>query len=181
MASYITGLLVVVAALAPVTGGAESQRSDVRLTYPGRTWTLEVDLPGFEIGRLRQREEGRIVSVDAYEVEVGLLAEVELDRARPGETSEALLERTFKELRVTLPGEPVRIDRSFVGDIAVLDYRIELGASDGQSRRALHGFLVHDGVAVHLHLTQAQAPAVPSVTDPMDAAVRSMRVVEAPR
>jgi len=143
----------------PDDAGEARIEEPIGLSWPGREWTLRLRLPGFRHGEPRGDADGERILLRGFAEDSGLTLELTLSPAEPGEGPRELRERTWKRVRRGSAGLPRRGADRRRGDGAVLEYTLREMRGVRVDQRHVHLLLVHDGIAIDVHLSQPQYDA----------------------
>jgi hypothetical protein len=139
----------------------------LRLRWPGRSWEVLVDLPGFRAG-LRAPGDGAPYAI-ALHPETGVAASVSLLPAGPAHDAAACRERTLAALVQAFPR--LAVGRADGAGMARASY--ELVGRAGPEVHA-HAFLLREGICVNVHASKA-APE-PGDVDRLEAVLSTVRI-----
>jgi hypothetical protein len=174
----------------PEPGGAPATASDtpgfepdpsaatvpLAVAYPGRDWTVLVDLPGFQMFKPRSTEDGIGVIVLGEDPATGLVASVALRAAGEAPDARACRERALEGVRRAAPAlrelKLVEPDGTARASYVLHELR---GRPIRQDHA--HAFLARDGVCVNVHVSKAQ-PA-PEDAERIERILSSVRFGEA--
>jgi hypothetical protein len=173
--TILAGALLAV--MPSVTGRAEARGKDgpLELTYPGKSWSLFVKLPGCKMKRPRAYADGSGIMVEGLDKKTGMNVSIFLEKApRPGG---ARVCRDFYWSRVKDAPVPVHSGKvSFTerANMAIIDSVDPNLMGMNVSRKNVNAYLSHDGVWIDVHLSmmpygREQAPA-------FEAILRSVRI-----
>ncbi|WP_242340813.1 MULTISPECIES: hypothetical protein [unclassified Anaeromyxobacter] len=154
------------------TPDPEAETEPLSVAYPGRAFTVLVDLPGFEMFEPRPAEDGEGVLVLGRHPQSGLVASVTLRDAHGAADAGACRERILERIRKSAPDlrELALSDASGGARAAyVLD---ELRGRKIRQQHA-HLFLWREGVCVNVQVSKADPE--PEDTGRIDAILTSVR------
>jgi hypothetical protein len=146
----------------------------LRVTLPGRSWAVLVDLPGFEVARVAPGRAGPGVEhVVARSAETDVVASVLLTPAGGVRDAAGCRERALARIRASVPGlDDVR--RADGGGAAAVTY-VVAGAGGAPEWHA-HAFLWREAVCVGVHVSKAEPDQAD--VNRLDAILSSVRVAE---
>jgi len=135
--------------LEPVPGGLTVP---LRIAWPGKTWSVLVDLPGFEVGA-RKADEGRGPFVVGLHPATGIAASVTLAPSAASKDAEGCRDEALAVIAGHVPNlanvhhEGARVTYTIVG-----------AAGEGVVETHAHAFLHRDGLCANAHASK-MAPA----------------------
>lgn len=135
---------------------ADPPPAPVELTYPGKAWSLVLDLRDFEVGPPRTRSDGTRVSATALHEESGLVVSISLEEATSEGDALAYRARFWKQLKRAGPEGMRRVKRSERGEIALLEYVVPKVQGLELNQKNVHALLARDGVWIDVHLSKVQ-------------------------
>jgi tetratricopeptide (TPR) repeat protein len=145
-------------ALALLTTHVHASESTHELALPGKSWSLLIDLPGFEQDRAETRPDGRGVMIQASSREYGVVASVFLESRPDLDSTEACKEDYWrKSARAPLPKSGVKFGAQ--GALATVHWKLG-NEGDAFQQKHVNAYLYRDGVCVDVHLSKF--PAAPS-------------------
>jgi hypothetical protein len=121
----------------------------LRLRWPGKAWSLLVDLPGFRVG-VRPAEAGAPYAIGLHP-ETGIAASVVFAPARGAADAAACRDRALATLSSASPG--LAFVRSEASGSARAAYDLAAGKA-GLPESHAHLFLFRDGVCVSVHASK---------------------------
>ena len=127
----------------------EGETEPLRLRWPGKSWSLLVDLPGFRVG-VRPAEDGGPYAVGLHP-ENGIAASVMLAPARGATDAAGCRDRALAAISAGRPG--LAFVRSEPSDGARATYDLASGKA-GLPESHAHLFLFRDGVCASVHASK---------------------------
>ena len=147
-----------------------------KMTYPGKRWSLVLDLPGFEFQERATRPDMTGVRVFGSNDSTGVIISVFLERA--DHEGDARVCRDFyrkKGRGKGLPQKDLRISER--GEMALVEYTFGRVKGLDLNQRNVNAYLSHDGVWIDIHLSKVKFE--PSDQRLFDVLLDSVRIVEA--
>jgi hypothetical protein len=136
------------------TPGTGSVSSGLRkVTYPGKTWSLVLELPGFEIKDRSVRPDASGVRVYGENRDTGVHISIFLEKA--GRAGDAKVCRDFywkKRSRAAVKRDDVRFSER--DGMALVEYLVRHFRGRLVNHRNLNAYMSHDGVWVDIHLSK---------------------------
>ena len=131
------------------------------LGFPGFSWSLAIDLPGFTLGAQRTTHDGYGVRRRGFHEPRGLVVSSSLDPAE-GQDAAARRDGTRDDLQRRGAVVVRRVRRGQQGEMASLEY-IVAGFSGVETRqRHVHVFLTRDDLVAEVHLSETLVGSAPS-------------------
>jgi hypothetical protein len=159
-------------AIQPLPGVATEP---LRVALPGRSWSVLVDLPGFEVARVAPGRAGPGAEhVLARSPESEVVASVILSPSGAALDAAGCRERALARIQASVPGlEDLR--RAEGGGAAAATYLVRAGAGGAPEWHA-HAFLWRDGACVAVHVSKADPDREDAAR--LDAILSSVRLAE---
>lgn len=123
------------------------------LRFPGKSWALELDLPGFESGPVQRTGSGGVTVLGSNE-KTGVVASVYLEPAEGPETASAACEHYLAH-REKVPYDRKTLSRGTRGELATIEYVLPEVEGMELQQKNVYACLARDGVWVELHLSKA--------------------------
>lgn len=133
------------------SGGSGGQAT---LTFPGKTWHLALDLPGYEIDPPAPVAGGQGATLGGKNPKTGMLITVFLEAAKPGRTAVQYRDDYWKRVQKEIPAERKDILLHQRGEAALLEFRIPKMGNMEFNHKSLNAMWVRDGVWVDVHLSK---------------------------
>ncbi len=149
----------------------DARTEPLRVAWPGASWAVLVDLPGFRVGR-NVAPGGDALDVVAYQAQTGITASVMLRRGSEVKDAGGCRDAALAALTAAIP-EVAQL-RTEAGAAPRAWYVV--AASDGARQLHGHAFLHRDGVCANVHVSKL-APA-PEDTARLEAILATVRLVE---
>lgn len=124
------------------------------LAFPGKTWRLTLDLPGYDIGPAELLPEARGVKLAGTNPRTQMIISVFLEKAREGWTAVDHREDYWKRIRKGMRVDREDVQRSERGQMAILEFRVPTIEGAPVHRKSLNAFVVRDGVWIDVHLSK---------------------------
>jgi hypothetical protein len=138
----------------PTTGKTSEAGSLRKLTYPGKTWSLVADLPGFEFNERVAREDMAGVRVSGTNKDTGILISVVLEKAERDGDAKAARAFYWSMAKRTKP-RPREVTFSERDTMAVVEHTIDRDESPSIHVKHVNASMSHEGVWIHIHLSKA--------------------------
>ncbi len=160
----------------PAAGPPASGESTLRkLTYPGRKWSLVIDLPGFEFEGRAARDDLTGVRVFGENKKTGVLLSIYLERAeRKGDAEVCRAFYWGKAKRTTPRPKDVRFTER--KDLALVEYTTSRLQGVEVRQENVSAYMSHDGVWIEIRLSKDDRRAIDRVV--FDKVLDSVRIVE---
>jgi len=137
----------------PEAPGASPAESLRRLTFPGRAWSLVVDLPSFEFTRKQTRDDGRGIMVFGENSESNVLISIFIEEAAREGDHLACRKYYWKKLR-RKGAKKSGMRLSERDGIALVEYLIEEASGFRVNHKNVNAYLSHDGLWIDVHLSK---------------------------
>jgi len=145
----------------PETSGAgdlepvpDDATAPLRVRWPGKGWSVLVDLPGFRVGT-RPAEAGPPYAIGLHP-DTGVAASVALTASGGATDAVGCRERTLASLTKAIPG--LALVRASVAGAARAAYDVKDGKA-GVPETHVHAFLYRDGTCANVHVSKADPGA----------------------
>jgi hypothetical protein len=146
----------------------------LRVALPGRSWSVLVDLPGFEVARVAPGRTGEDAAhVLARSPDTDLVASVILSPGGAARDAAACRERAVARIRASVPGLEDLRRADGGGAAAAVSYVLRTAA---EPEWHAHAFLWRDGTCIGVHVSKA-APEQEDAAR-LDAILSSVRLAE---
>ncbi len=156
MPSRIRRLVAASLLIAHLPGGPLAERAGAEprsLTLPGRSWSLVVDLPGFEFSRRETSDDGSRITVAGENPQTHLAITIVIEETRRASDARACRARIWKRARRQGPPKSgVRMSER--GDMALVEYLIEEWRGLRVDHKNVRACLAHDGTCIEVHLAK---------------------------
>jgi len=172
-----TGALLLVGALLLINPGrgeaapARKPGPATRLTFPGRPWSLVLDLPGFALKPQEKTRDG--IMIEGENARSHLVVSIFLeDAARTGDAI-ACRKYYWKKVRKS----PLTMDEVALFErdgMALVEYLIPEFQGLPVQQKNVNAYLSHDGVWIDIHLSKVLATRSDQAL--FDAVLRSVRI-----
>jgi hypothetical protein len=126
----------------------------VALSYPGKTWKLKMDLPGYDIEPTQLKEGGKGVRLSGYNKATGMIITAFLEEAHPGWTAVDHREDAWKTMQRASPMDRQDVKRSERGSMALLEMFVPSYQGQQTNQKHVNAYLVRDGVWIDVHLSK---------------------------
>ncbi len=137
----------------PAAGMEPSVTALRKLTFPGRTWSLIVDLPGFEFTRRQTRDDGKGIMVVGENPQTHVLIEIFIKEAVREGDQLACRKYYWKKLR-RKGGEKSDVRLSEREGMALVEYLIEEARGFRVNQKNVNAYLSHDGTWIGVYLSK---------------------------
>ncbi len=154
------------------TPDPDAETEPLSVAYPGRAFTVLVDLPGFEMFQPRPAEDGEGVLVLGRHPQNGLVASVTLRDAHGAEDARACRERILERIRKSAPDMKDLVLSDANGGARAAYVLDELRGRTIRQEHA-HLFLWREGVCVNVQVSKADPD--PEDAGRIDAILTSVR------
>lgn len=148
----------------------------VRLEFPGKTWRVALDLPGFEMEPAQLAADHKGVRLAGENPETKMILTVFLEESPKGWTAVKHRDRYWKRIRSKMGIDRRQAIRSERGPLALLEFVLPLPSDTSVNWKSLHAFLDHDGLWLDVHLSKGGFQ--PRDQAFFDQIVASIRVVD---
>jgi len=145
------------------------------LTYPGKSWSLVLDLPGFQSTGRQTKPGGTQVMAGGENPAKDMLVTIYLEKADMPGNAVAYRDRHRKRLRDS-PIKKSGIQTSERGLMSMLEYVHRSAMGLPLNQKHMNGIIVHDGVWIDIHLSKSDY--VPFDRPLFDAIFNSVRIVQ---
>jgi len=133
---------------------ARSPGTPTRLTFPGRSWSLVLDLPGFALKPQERTRDG--IMIEGENPRTHLIVSVFLeDAARTGDAA-ACRKHYWKKVRKS-PLTMTEVALSERSGMALVEYLIPEFQGLPVRQKNVNAYLSHDGVWIDIHLSKVLA------------------------
>jgi hypothetical protein len=126
----------------------------VALAYPGKTWKLAMDLPGFDIEPTQLKAGGKGVRLAGYNKATKMIITAFLEEAHPGWTAIDHREDAWKTMQRASPMDRQDVKRSERGNMALLEMFVPSYKGKQTNQKHVNAYLVRDGVWIDVHLSK---------------------------
>lgn len=173
------GLGLLVISLAPnVSSQTGPPQEKLFVTYPGKSWGLQIDSPGFVVDLNQRKEDGRQYLM-ATNRKTGIVVSVTLEQGNsPADDSTCpeFLARRVQTLPAGMKATDVRSSR--ISDMSVIEYQIPEMQTIPLRQHNLVGCMTKDDVYIDIHLSKVQFNASDEklFTDLLD----TVKIIEIP-
>ena len=124
-----------------------------RLTFPGRDWSLIVDLPGFEFTRRQTRDDGKEIMVFGENPQTHVLISIFIkEAAREGDQFACRKYYWKKVRRKGAKKSGVRLSER--EGMALVEYLIEEARGFRVNQKNVNAYLSHDGMWIRVYLSK---------------------------
>jgi hypothetical protein len=169
----LVGTLMIGILLADDGAGAGAAPARVKLTYPGRAWSLIVHLPGFDMQPVGRTMDG--VMVEGTNEKSGLVISVSLEKAPRRGDAVACRKYYWKKTRKS-PMPKTNVVLTERGTMAVVEYLIPSFMELPINQKNFNAYMSHDGVWIDVHLSKVDfRPADAAL---FEAVLRSVRIAK---
>ena len=135
---------------APAVSPTEALR---RLTFPGRDWSLIVDMPGFEFTRKQTLDDGKGIMAFGENSQTRVLIRLLIEEAaREGDQLACRKYYWKKVRRKGAKKSDVRLSER--EGIALVEYLIEEARGFRVNQKNVNAYLSHDGMWIDVHLSK---------------------------
>jgi hypothetical protein len=137
----------------PQSGGPQEK---LLVSYPGKTWAIEIDSPGFVVGTREHQPNNREYLV-ANDPATGMVVSVMLEKDNGPADSATCPDYLLKRVK-SLPADFTVTDvrSSQIADMAVIEYLIPVAQKIPVRQKNFVACLAHEDVYVDVHLSKAQ-------------------------
>ena len=152
---FIFALLLTSLSPAALPQAAQPQEK-LLISYPGKTWAVEIDSPGFVVERNERQPDGRQYFL-ANDPATGLVLSATLEKGNgpaDSKTCPDYLRNRVKSLPAGLIATEIR--SSQIADFAVIEYLIPTAQKLPVRQKNFVACLTNDDVFVDLHLSKVQ-------------------------
>lgn len=154
---FAGGLSLLVVSLAQnVSAQTGSPQEKLLVTYPGKSWGLQIDSPGFVVDLNQRKEDGRQYLM-ATNRKTGIEVSVSLEQGNgPADESTCpeYLTRRVQTLPAGMKATDVRSSR--MSDMSVIEYQIPEMQTIALRQHNLVGCMTKDDVYIDIHLSKVQ-------------------------
>jgi tetratricopeptide (TPR) repeat protein len=154
------GLGLLVVSLAPnVSAQTVPPQEKLLVIYPGKSWGLQIDSPGFVVDLNQRKEDGRQYLM-ATNRKTGIEVSVSLEQGNaPADDSTCpeYLARRVQSLPVGMKATDVRSSR--ISDMSVIEYQVPEIQTIPLRQHNLVGCMAKDDVYIDIHLSKVQFKA----------------------
>lgn len=126
------------------------------LRYPGKSWRLALDLPGFEVPPIEWRSKTKAVRLLGENHAADVMITVFLERAGLGWSEIDHREEAWRRLQTSVPAERTDVRRSERRGMAILEHTVPVFRDERVPRRHVNAHLVRDGIWIDVHLSKAR-------------------------
>ncbi len=149
--------LVAILAGLPLAGDravARGRSSAASLAFPGKAWSLVVDLPGCKMKRPQVYDEGTGVVIEGLNKKTGMNVSIFMEKApRPGD-ARVCRDFYWKRLQeAPLPMHTGKVRFTVRADKAIIDSVDPDFMGTNVGRKNVNAYMSHDGVWVDIHLS----------------------------
>lgn len=146
-----------------------------KLTYPGKTWSLVVDLPGFDFRNRTTRDDLTGVRIFGENERTGVVISVYLEKAERNGDAEDCRAYYWSRAKKKSPRPK---DVRFIArkDMALVEYTTIRTEGVEIRQDNVSAFLSHDGVWIEIHLSKDSRRATDRIV--FDWLLDSVRIVE---
>ena len=158
MSARVAWLLLVFVAVgwtADTTESAAAGGPSLRkITFPGKSWALALDLPGFEFSRRDSRSDGKGISVFGSDDARGMVVTVFIEHAAgPGDARACRDYYLSKGQGGHLHRREVKLSER-PGMALVEYYGPRVGIAEIDNQKHVNAYLSHDGLWIDVHLSK---------------------------
>lgn len=149
---------ILLAAAIPPSALAQQGEPQERLSisFPGKSWSLEIDSPGFVIQQEQRRPDGRVY-LFATDPATKLLVSVTLEQAEGGADSSTCLDFLQKRAHSLPPGMTATdVQPSVINQMAVIEYFVPQAGGVHLRQKNLVACMAKEDIFIDIHLSKVQ-------------------------